>query len=190
MDLAPTNTFVVLFGGGIHQNAARTIRRLERCYRLLPNPVWLEISGSVAMVANPEGAAQTGATALRTCMAVATLAERTCSCMVAARVKLAREKKCVRIDGSPSMVSVQPCSGFGQCSGYSPPTVHSASISTSGSVLRRPVQVQRCPAVVPAFEDVIEDLVVVVGGDGFHCGGDLVDAGVEGVGDEPDLILE
>ena len=42
-------------------------------------------------------------------MAVATLAECTCSAMDASRVKLARVTKWVRIDGSPSTVSVQPC---------------------------------------------------------------------------------
>ena len=83
-------------------------------------------------------------------MAVATLAERTCSSMLAARVKLAKAKKWVRIDGSPSMVNVQPCSGFGQCVGYSPPTVQSVSISMRVWPLRRPDQFHRCPAVVPA----------------------------------------
>jgi hypothetical protein len=55
----------------------------DRVARLL-NPVWLRISGSDAVVANPGGAAQIAGTALSTCMAVATLAERTCSAMVAA----------------------------------------------------------------------------------------------------------
>ena len=105
--------------------------------------MWLRISGNDAMVANPGGAAQIAGTALSTCIAVATLAERTWSAMVAARVKLARAKKWARIEGSPSMVNVQPCSGVGQCSGYSPPTVHSASISMSGLPARRPVQIQR-----------------------------------------------
>ena len=48
--------------------------------------------------------------------------------MPAGRVKLANEKKCVRMDGSPSIVDVQPSFGRGQWSGYSPPTVHSVSI--------------------------------------------------------------
>ena len=74
---------------------------------------------------------------------VATLAERTCSCMVAGRVKLASDMKWVCIEGSPSIVSVQPSFGLGQCRGYSPPTVHRASISTSGSPSRRPIQFQR-----------------------------------------------
>jgi hypothetical protein len=34
--------------------------------------------------------------------------------MLAGRVKLANEKKCVRMDGSPSIVNVQPSFGRGQ----------------------------------------------------------------------------
>src|SRR6185295_16305982 len=116
----------------------------------LPNPVWLRIRGNVAMVAKPGAASHTAGTALSTCIAVATFAERTCSEMLAGRVKLASEKKCVRMDGSPSIVNVQPSFGRGQWSGYSPPTVHSVSISISGSPTRRPTQFHRCPAVVPA----------------------------------------
>src|SRR5271163_3618186 len=117
---------------------------------VFPNPVWLWMSGSEAMVAKPSGAAHTAGTAFSTCMAVATLADRTCSSMPAARVKLARAKKWVRMEGSPSMVNVQPCSGLGQCFGYSPPTVQSVSISMSVSPRRRPDQFHRWPAVVPA----------------------------------------
>ena len=74
----------------------------------------LRISGSVAMVAKPGAASHTAGTALRTCIAVATFADRTCSCMLAGRVKLASDKKCVRMDGSPSIVKVQPSFGRGQ----------------------------------------------------------------------------
>jgi hypothetical protein len=68
--------------------------------------------------------------------------------MVAARVKLARQRKWVRIDGSPSIVKVQPCPGVGQCFGYSPPTVHRVSISISVSPARRPFHRHRWPAVL------------------------------------------
>ncbi len=109
---------------------------------LLPNPVTLRINGRSAMVAKPGGAAHTAGTALRICMAVATLDAVTCSRMLALG-EPAITRKWVRIFGSPSMVSVQPCWGLGQCDGYSPPTVHSASISTRVSPPRRPAQLQR-----------------------------------------------
>src|SRR5258705_1101626 len=80
----------------------------------LRNPVWLRTSGSAAIVASPGAASHTAGTALRTCIALATFAERTCSSMLAGRVKLADEKKSVRIDGSPSIVNVQPSFGRGQ----------------------------------------------------------------------------
>ena len=80
----------------------------------LPNPVRLRTRGSAAIVANPGAASHTAGTALRTCIAVATFAERTCSEMLAGREKPATEKKCVRMDGSPSIVNVQPSFGRGQ----------------------------------------------------------------------------
>ena len=61
--------------------------------RLWANPVWLRMSGSDAAVTKPGSASQTAGTALRICMAVATLAECTCSAMDASRVKLARVTK-------------------------------------------------------------------------------------------------
>ena len=49
----------------------------------LPKPVPLRISGSVALVAKPEGASHTAGTALSTCIPVATLAAWACSAMLA-----------------------------------------------------------------------------------------------------------
>ena len=105
-------------------------------------------------MAKPSGAAHTAGTVFSTCMAVATLADRTCSSMLAARVKLAKARKWVRMEGSPSMVNVQPCSGLGQCFGYSPPTVQSVSISMSVSPRRRPDQFHRWPGTRRCGADV------------------------------------
>jgi putative resolvase len=84
----------------------------------LPNPTRLRTRGSDAVVANPGAASHTAGTALRTCIAVATFAERTCSSMLAGRVKLASEKKCVRTDGSPSMVNVARLTAWATENGF------------------------------------------------------------------------
>ena len=49
---------------------------------------------------------------------------------------------------------------------------------------------QRCPAVVPALEQPIEDLVVLLRRDGFDVDGDFVEARVERVCQQPDLFDE
>jgi hypothetical protein len=55
------------------------------------HPVWLRINDSDAIVTKPGAASHIEETALRTCIAVATFADRTCSCMLASRLKLASE---------------------------------------------------------------------------------------------------
>ncbi len=55
------------------------------------------------------GASHTAPIAFTACIAVATLADRTCSSSGTSRRKLASVIRCARIDGVPSMVTVHPC---------------------------------------------------------------------------------
>ena len=88
------------------------------------------------------------------------------------------------------MVSVQPCSGAGQCSrvlvadrpqrldldaGFAvAPTDHVPALARRGAGL----------------EQTVEDLVVLLRGDGFDVDGDFVEACVERVTQQPDLFDE
>ena len=94
------------------------------------------------------------------------------------------------MDGSPSMVSVQPSAGWASGRGTRRRR-STASRSRRGSrPARRPRQRQRWPATVPAASGDPEDVVVVLGQHELDLGGDLVDAGAERVGEQPHLLLE
>ena len=80
-----------------------------------------QTNGTSAIVTKPAGAAHTAGTALTAGMAVATLADCTCSVSGTSRTKLARVTRCACTEGVPSMVMVQPCCGVGQCAGCRSP---------------------------------------------------------------------
>ncbi|WP_308210444.1 hypothetical protein, partial [Mycolicibacterium sphagni] len=77
-------------------------------------------------------------------IAVAMLAERTCSDMGTSRVKLARAIRWACSDGVPSRVMVQPRRGAGQCAGCGSPTVYSVSTSMRVRPAERPAAFAHC----------------------------------------------
>ena len=153
-------------------------------------PVPLRISGSVALVAKPEGASHTAGTALSTCIPVAMLAAWACSAMLALRVKLASVRKCdahrrVALDGQrPAVLGRGPVLRVLVADGPQ-------RLDLDAAVRRRGAPpVPALPRRRARPQQTVEDLVVSLRGDGFDVDGDLVDVGVERIGQEPDLFDE
>ena len=150
----------------------------------------LRMSGSVALVANPGGASQTAGTALSTCIPVAMLAAWACSAMLALpgeagqgqevdpHRRVALDGQCPAVLGGGPMLRVLPADRPQRLD------------LDAGLTLAPPDQVPALPRSGSCSEQSIEDLVVLLRGDGFDVDGDFVDVGVERVGEQPDLFDE